>query len=61
MLFFDFVSKIERTVISALGNFAGSGHSEGRIAEAGLEFMARRRDNPNWGKPEPVGPVTGDN
>ena len=23
----------------------------------GLSFMAKRRGNPNWGKPEPIGPV----
>jgi hypothetical protein len=24
----------------------------------GILFMAKRRGNPNWGKPEPIGPVT---
>ena len=24
----------------------------------GLIFMAKRRGNPNWGKPEPIGPIT---
>lgn len=24
----------------------------------GTVFMAKRRGNPNWGKPEPIGPVT---
>jgi hypothetical protein len=24
----------------------------------GISFMAKRRGNPNWGKPEPIGPVT---
>jgi hypothetical protein len=23
----------------------------------GQQFMAKRRGNPNWGKPEPIGPV----
>jgi hypothetical protein len=23
----------------------------------GTHFMAKRRGNPNWGKPEPIGPV----
>jgi hypothetical protein len=28
------------------------------IAETKDNFMAKRRGNPNWGKPEPIGPVT---
>src|SRR2546427_7868129 len=24
----------------------------------GVTFMAKRRGNPNWGKPEPIGPIT---
>ncbi len=24
----------------------------------GTTFMAKRRGNPNWGKPEPIGPIT---
>jgi len=24
----------------------------------GTFFMAKRRGNPNWGKPEPIGPIT---
>jgi len=24
----------------------------------GIIFMAKRRGNPNWGKPEPIGPIT---
>jgi hypothetical protein len=28
------------------------------IAEVGTSLMAKRRGNPNWGKPEPIGPVT---
>ena len=24
----------------------------------GVIFMAKRRGNPNWGKPEPIGPIT---
>jgi hypothetical protein len=28
------------------------------IAEIKDNFMAKRRGNPNWGKPEPIGPVT---
>lgn len=24
----------------------------------GIFFMAKRRGNPNWGKPEPIGPIT---
>ena len=27
-------------------------------ARKGIFFMAKRRGNPNWGKPEPIGPVT---
>jgi hypothetical protein len=27
-------------------------------AQEGIFFMAKRRGNPNWGKPEPIGPVT---
>jgi len=26
--------------------------------QEGILFMAKRRGNPNWGKPEPIGPVT---
>ncbi len=26
--------------------------------EKGAIFMAKRRGNPNWGKPEPIGPIT---
>jgi len=26
--------------------------------QEGIFFMAKRRGNPNWGKPEPIGPVT---
>ncbi len=26
--------------------------------EKGTFFMAKRRGNPNWGKPEPIGPIT---
>ena len=25
--------------------------------ERGILFMAKRRGNPNWGKPEPIGPI----
>src|SRR5208282_1564224 len=28
------------------------------IPQEGMFFMAKRRGNPNWGKPEPIGPVT---
>jgi hypothetical protein len=28
------------------------------IAEIRIISMAKRRGNPNWGKPEPIGPVT---
>jgi len=28
------------------------------IETEGIFFMAKRRGNPNWGKPEPIGPVT---
>jgi hypothetical protein len=28
------------------------------IAEVKTNLMAKRRGNPNWGKPEPIGPVT---
>jgi hypothetical protein len=28
------------------------------IPQEGTFFMAKRRGNPNWGKPEPIGPVT---
>jgi hypothetical protein len=27
-------------------------------SKEGIFFMAKRRGNPNWGKPEPIGPVT---
>ena len=26
--------------------------------EKGILYMAKRRGNPNWGKPEPIGPIT---
>ncbi|GAC1361258.1 MAG: hypothetical protein NVSMB3_09540 [Acidobacteriaceae bacterium] len=29
----------------------------GVAALEGIEGMAKRRGNPNWGKPEPIGPV----
>jgi hypothetical protein len=45
-----------------------SGESPARFLESkteeiclifeGIFFMAKRRGNPNWGKPEPIGPVT---
>jgi hypothetical protein len=28
-----------------------------RLKKRGIIFMAKRRGNPNWGKPEPIGPV----
>jgi hypothetical protein len=28
------------------------------LIREGIFFMAKRRGNPNWGKPEPIGPVT---
>jgi len=28
------------------------------LLQEGIFFMAKRRGNPNWGKPEPIGPVT---
>jgi hypothetical protein len=28
------------------------------IAECRSKFMTKRRGNPNWGKPEPLGPLT---
>lgn len=35
-------------------------HSENGILQTEVDefIMARRRGNPNWGKPEPIGPVT---
>jgi hypothetical protein len=35
-------------------------YRESKLLEVieGIFFMAKRRGNPNWGKPEPIGPVT---
>jgi hypothetical protein len=34
-------------------------HSDDSISRRGKDnSMAKRRGNPNWGKPEPIGPVT---
>lgn len=35
-------------------------HPENGILQTEVDelIMARRRGNPNWGKPEPIGPVT---
>jgi predicted metal-binding protein len=29
-----------------------------KLRARGAIFMAKRRGNPNWGKPEPIGPIT---
>jgi hypothetical protein len=52
--------KIRRTDSSTLREFGfqKSSHSDISIAEIKDNFMAKRRGNPNWGKPEPIGPVT---
>ena len=55
-------------------DFPADGESLGRFQESkpvkrlverhypneyeGIFFMAKRRGNPNWGKPEPIGPIT---
>jgi len=35
-----------------------NGHSSLDMVMFWPEFMTKRRGNPNWGKPEPPGPVT---
>jgi hypothetical protein len=35
----------------------GSWQFESHFSNRGKKSMAKRRGNPNWGKPEPIGPV----
>jgi hypothetical protein len=36
---------------------AASGLSQVTFTAGDKSYMAKRRGNPNWGKPEPIGPV----
>jgi len=38
-------------------SFAESSESNILKQATGAYFMAKRRGNPNWGKPEPIGPI----
>jgi hypothetical protein len=48
----------EECKLSESNGLEGSFGSQIYLSGRGVIFMAKRRGNPNWGKPEPIGPIT---